>query len=177
MSADPAPQLPAPDPAAVLAELRPALVRFFRRRRTAPGEAEDLAQDVIVSTLARSNWASHEQAKGYVFRAAINRWRDRRRRQISHGTQIEWNEESARATGEAISPERVLMVEDELLRVVAALQELSERTRDIFMLHRLEHMTYPQIARSLSISVSAVEKHVIKALAHLSGRIEDHDPV
>jgi hypothetical protein len=52
MSADPAPQTPAPDPAAVLAELRPALVRFFRRRRTAPGEAEDLAQDVIVSTLA-----------------------------------------------------------------------------------------------------------------------------
>jgi RNA polymerase sigma factor (sigma-70 family) len=177
MSSEPAPQPETLDPAAVLAELRPALVRFFRRRRTAPGEAEDLAQDVIVSTLARSSWTSPEQAKGYVFRAAINRWRDRRRRQISHGTQIEWNEDSARTTGEVSSPERVLIVEDELLRVVAALQELSERTRDVFMLHRLEHMTYPEIARSLSISVSAVEKHVIKALAHLCGRIEDHDPV
>ncbi len=32
------------------------------------------------------------------------------------------------------------------------------------MLHRFEEMSYPEIAERLSISVSAVEKHMMKAL-------------
>jgi len=42
--------------------------------------------------------------------------------------------------------------------VVAALQELGERTRDVFMLDRLEHMKHAEIATLFGISVSAVEK-------------------
>ena len=45
---------------------------------------------------------------------------------------------------------------------------LPERTRDVFMLHRFEQMSYPEIARAFGISVSAVEKHIIKALRRLT---------
>ena len=51
-----------------------------------------------------------------------------------------------------------------------ALHELPERTRVVFALHRFEEMSYAQIARRLQVSVSAIEKHMIKALAHLARR-------
>jgi RNA polymerase sigma-70 factor (ECF subfamily) len=44
---------------------------------------------------------------------------------------------------------------------------LDERTRDAFILHRLEGWKHAEIARAYGVSVSSVEKYIIKALAHL----------
>jgi RNA polymerase sigma-70 factor (ECF subfamily) len=165
---------PAPetlDSAALLAQMRPALVRYFQRKCRNSAEAEDLAQDVIVRTLARTGWTSVEHAKGYLFRAAVNRWHDRERRRVTHGTEVQWSDEESFVGVEELSPERVLGVEQELQLVTAALSELGERTRDVFMLARLEQMKYGEIATTFGISVSAVEKHLARALAHVARRL------
>ena len=159
-----------PDSIALVAPLRPALVKYFLRKCGNASEAEDLAQDVLVRALGKAQWESAEQAKGYIFRIAVNRWHDRNRRGHSHGTVIEWDDTATFAQAEESSPERVLSNEQELHAVVAALQELGERTRDVFMLYRLEHLKHGQIAEMFGISVSAVEKHVSKAVAHLARR-------
>jgi RNA polymerase sigma factor (sigma-70 family) len=54
--------------------------------------------------------------------------------------------------------------------VIAVLEELDERTRDAFILHRLEGMKHAEIAELLGVSVSSVEKYIIKALALLAKR-------
>jgi RNA polymerase sigma factor (sigma-70 family) len=161
-----------------LTETRPALVRFFRRRCKNLPQAEDLAQDVIARALNRAEWATIDQAKGYVFRAAANRWCDfTRHRNAVGGAELSWNENIANTATEGISLERVLLSEEELRRVDAVLLQLNERTRDVFVLSRLEQMKYAEIASMLGISVSAVEKHMIKALAHLAREVGDHEPV
>ena len=151
-----------------VAALRPALFKYFLRKCRNAAEAEDLAQDVLERALAHSRWESAEHAKGYIFRIAVNRWHDRNRRCLSHGSVVEWDEAATYAQAEENSPERVLTGRQELRVVVAALLELSERTRDVFMLDRLEHLTHREIAQIFGISVSAVEKHVSKAVAHLA---------
>jgi RNA polymerase sigma factor (sigma-70 family) len=151
-----------------VAALRPALLKYFLRKCRNAAEAEDLAQDVLERALAHSRWESVEHAKGYIFRIAVNRWHDRNRRRVSHGSVIEWDDAAPYAQAEEISPERVLTGRQELHVVVAALQQLSERTRDVFMLDRLEHLRHGEIAEIFGISVSAVEKHVCKAVAHLA---------
>lgn len=157
-------------------QLRPALVRFFRRRCQSLAEAEDLAHEVIVRALQHAHWTSDEQAKNYIFRAAINLWRDRMRRSAVRGnSEVDWDEESTLEVTEGTTLDRVLLSEEELYRVHAALLELGERTRDVFVLHRLEHLKYTEIAGMLGVSVSAVEKHMSKALAHLARRIDDHE--
>jgi RNA polymerase sigma factor (sigma-70 family) len=166
------------DSASFLTEARPALVRFFRRRCKNLPQAEDLAQEVIVRTLGRAQWSSVDQAKGYIFRAAANLWRDQtRHRKVQGGSELSWDENIRSAATEGIPLERVLLSEEELQRVDAALLQLNERTRDVFVLSRLEQMRYVDIATMLGISVSAVEKHMIKALAHLSRQMDDHEPV
>jgi RNA polymerase sigma factor (sigma-70 family) len=150
--------------------LRPALLKYFLRKCRNPAEAEDLAQDVLERALAHTLWESAEQAKGYIFRIAVNRWHDRNRRCLTRGSVVEWDDAATYAQAEEISVERVLNSKQELHVVVAALQELSERTRDVFMLDRLEHLKHGEIAQIFGISVSAVEKHVSKAVAHLARR-------
>lgn len=149
------------------ADMRPALVQYFRRRCGNAEEAEDLAQDVLLSMVGRPQWESPEHASGYVFRAAANRWMDRQRRAAVHGVAVEWEQEAAHGLHEEITPERVFSQKQQLDSVASALDALPERTRDIFMLVRLEHMRQRDVAQMLGISVSAVEKHLVRAMTHL----------
>lgn len=170
MTADPARQEMPWDDARLAIELRPALVSYFKRKCGNHAEAEDLAQDVLLRMLGRNDWESVEHAKSYVFRAAANRWVDRQRRSIVAGTRVEWDDEITRELNEEVTPECVFTSGQELDFVVSAFKELNVRTRDVFMLVRLEHMKHATVAELLGISVSAVEKHLVKALTHLMRR-------
>jgi RNA polymerase sigma factor (sigma-70 family) len=161
-------RLRAPRNASLVAEMRPALVAFFQRRCRNAAEAEDLAQDVVVRALARGKSLSPARASGYIFRIAINRWRDRGRRLVSRGSCVAWDDSSALAVSDTFSPERLASGQEELSNVVSALQELGERTRNVLVLCRLEQMKQAEIATAMGISVSSVEKHLVRALAHLA---------
>ncbi|MBL8269824.1 RNA polymerase sigma factor [Steroidobacter sp.] len=153
------------------AQLRPALIQFFLRRCGNVAEAEDLAQDVLVRTMLQTTGKSPEDAKGYIFRAAVNRWHDRQRRVMSRGQAVEWNDAAAYTAREDGTPERLIGGQQELHRVLAAVQELNERTRDILLLIRMEHFKLSEVAEMYGISVSAVNKHLAKAVAHIDRRL------
>jgi RNA polymerase sigma factor (sigma-70 family) len=158
--------------ASLVAQLRPALVAFFRRRCRNAAEAEDLAHDVVVRALAHREALSPSRASGYIFQIAVNRWRDRGRRLVSHRSCVPWDENSALAVTDSVSPERVTSAQQELVHVLGALQELGQRTREVLMLCRLEKMKHAEIAREMGISVSAVEKHLVRAMVHLTRQAE-----
>lgn len=63
--------------------------------------------------------------------------------------------------------DEVLASRVRLERVKAGLLKLTPRTRDVFLMHRLEGLKYREIAARLSISESAVEKHISKAALFL----------
>jgi RNA polymerase sigma-70 factor (ECF subfamily) len=157
-----------PDNPGLVAQMRPALVRFFKRKTGSAVEAEDLAQDVLVRVLAHTNWKTPSEAKGYIFRTAINRWHDRHRRNGAHGTSVAWNEEAIGELGTQNPPERVVMVMEELGQIARALEEMNVRTRTVLMLIRLEQMKAATVADILGISLSAVNKHLAKGIARLA---------
>jgi RNA polymerase sigma factor (sigma-70 family) len=66
------------------------------------------------------------------------------------------------------TPDEVLEGDQCLQRMRNALDAVSRRTRDVFFMHRLDGLSYAQIARQMGVSVSAVEKHVASALAALA---------
>lgn len=65
------------------------------------------------------------------------------------------------------TPEQQVADQQEVTLMLAALEQLSERRRQILVLHKFHHWTYERIAEHYGISRSAVEKHVHAALAHL----------
>src|SRR5258706_10043238 len=106
-----------PDNPGLVAQMRPALVRFFKRKTGSAVEAEDLAQDVLVRVLTHANWKTPSEAKGYIFRTAVNRWRDRHRREETHGVRVPLDEEEL---GTQNPPECVLIVREELNQTLQA---------------------------------------------------------
>jgi RNA polymerase sigma-70 factor (ECF subfamily) len=154
--------------AMLVASMRPALVAFFQRRCRNVAEAEDLAQDVVLRALTHADALTPAKASSYVFRIALNRWRDRGRRLMTRGVCVAWDDKAALQISDGFSPERVAQAEQELEHVICALQTLGERTRDVLVLCRIEQMKQSDIAREMGISVSAVEKHLVRAADHLA---------
>ena len=168
------------DPTAALEldrSFRGPLVAYFLKRVNSRNEAEDLTQEVFLRLMNHPDRNNGQTIEGYVFTIAANLLRDRaksvatahHRRAQSLDLLDEKNAFSANLV-EDRDPERVLVGRQTIRDVLDALAELGERTRDIFILARLENVQHREIAAMYGISVSAVEKAMMKAMAHLGAR-------
>lgn len=152
---------------------RGPLLAFFLRRVGNRAEAEDLTQEVFLRIL-RGEGGAHRAGPAFIFTVATNLLRDRARRlQTTGGPLVAFDLHGGTGAANAgpheeISPERVLLGKEALQRVHKALGKLSPQTRDIFLLFKLEQMKQRQIAEIYGISVSAVEKHIVAALTHVT---------
>jgi RNA polymerase sigma factor (sigma-70 family) len=146
---------------------RPALLAYFYRRTHDAVEAEDLAQEVFVRILKRGDVAKIQDARAYLFEIAASVFIDRgRRNHVRHLGQHSSFDADIHGS-EDFASERIYLAREALERASAALRQMPERTRTVFVLRRLEGMRYGDIARRLGISVSAVEKQMVSAVTFL----------
>lgn len=156
---------------------RTPLFAYFLRRVQNRSEAEDLTQEAFLRLARHPDKPQGGGAQAYVFTIAANLLADRGRAMRSRKAK------DHRSLGDVLEdanflpqlvedrdPERVLVARETLERVLAGLDDLNARTREVFILSRLENMQHHDIADQLGISVSAVEKHVMKAIAYLGAR-------
>jgi RNA polymerase sigma factor (sigma-70 family) len=155
---------------------RGPLMTYFLRRVRNHADAEDLTQETLMKVIAASTIERIQNAESFVFKVATNLLRDRRRQVVRNGAPSfvpidqAVASELERQLAEDLSPERVLLSRDTLNEALRSLQELGERTYNIFVLFRLENMKQKDIAEFYGISQSTVEKHVMKAVLHLAAR-------
>lgn len=147
-------------------EFRPALMAFFLRRSQSHSEAEDLTQEVFIRIAGRSD-ASMRSAEAYVFQVAANLLRDRGRRAKVRQDYVAGMRAVEGLGVEQLDPYRVAAGREQLACLDAALADLPERTRQIFLLFRFENVSQRAIADGFGISISAVEKHLSRAMTHL----------
>ncbi len=148
----------------------PGLRRYFTKRVPAD-DVDDLVQEVFVRMQAHRARPSIEHLDRYLFAVAASVLTDQaRRRAVRHETAHEPLEE-IHHPAEELTPERVLLDREALNVIVAAISDLPARTRDVFVLHRFEEMTCSRIALQLGMSISGVEKHIMKALGILHDRL------
>ncbi len=142
----------------LFSRLQPLLVRAVQRIVGCRHTAEDLTQEAFLRVMGRD-----EHNAGYLFRTAQNLAFDHLRAQKVR--QRYADSQQLHEEDDAIAGPEASAVTDELLaRYLVALQALSERTQQVFLLSRLEGMTYQQIAKHLGVSVSTVEKDMMRAL-------------
>lgn len=150
----------------ILLNERARLLRFLAARG-AGDEAEDVLQD-LWQRLASATTQPVADPISYVFRAAENVMRDRRRSSVSRDRrQMDWHE--TRETGEEMPiGERVLIARERLGLVERRLASLGPRVDQVFRRYRLDGVSQVQIARELGISLSSVEKDLQKAYRELA---------
>ena len=107
-----------------------------------------------------------ENPAAFLVRAAMNiRVDNYRHEQLSGGIAADLTHENY---GRAPLQDEVMEARARLARVRKGLEQLSPRTREVFLLHRLDNLKYREIAERLGISQSAVEKHIAKAILFLT---------
>jgi RNA polymerase sigma factor (sigma-70 family) len=148
-----------------------AVRRFFSRRLRDGADVEDLTQEVFARLLKRAELGEIANIEGYLFHTAANLLRERARKAARRPGDDPGLDPDLAESVEDFSPERILLGREAYARMVEALQELPERTRTIFVLNRFEELSAAEIARRLGVSVSTVEKDMMRAIAHLKARL------
>jgi RNA polymerase sigma-70 factor (ECF subfamily) len=153
---------------------RPALMAFFMRRAASHSDAEDMTQELFAKLATAQSGpvgaSPMDNPDAYIFQMAANLLRDRGRREKVRAS-YRASLDTGSADLEPLDPARVLLGRESLGEVSDALRELPERTRAIFLLFRLEGMKQAELATLYGVSISAVQKHIFKAMTHLTRRV------
>lgn len=151
---------------AAFARVRSALMR---RGRTSD-EADDLVQEAWVRLACYEKDRDVVQPEAFLMRAALNLSIDAYRARSSHGEEIVIDE--IELVDAAPTAEAIMLGRERIARLSVGLGRLSDRTRDIFLAHRIDGLSYQEIARQHRLSISSVEKHVAKATLMITSWME-----
>jgi len=139
--------------------------------------AEDVVQDVFLTIWrAPDRWLEAGDAlRPMLFVAARNRALDVLRRRRVRERYVE--RVALRVVPGPAGPDEVLAQREIERAFDEAVAGLSARVREIYLLHRMEGLTYREIAERLGISVKTVEAQMGRALkalrARLGGMVEE----
>lgn len=147
---------------------QPRLKRYFDWK-AGPEVSQDLVQDVFAKALAGGRAGRLENPAGYLWRIAQNLVVDQIRKRRRQPIQVEFDE--TKHSQAAVDQEALLEADELQARYECALATLSPRTREIFLMHRVDECTYQEIAQKVGITCAGVEYHMSKALMHLAKRL------
>jgi len=166
-----------------IAQEQARLRQFIRKRVPDEGDAEDIIQDVFYELVdAYRLMKPVEQVGAWLFRVARNRIIDRFRRKrpsilgndgVASGeggeTAQQWEEllPAPEAGPEAAYARRVLLEE-----LDAALEELPEEQREVFVAHEMEGRSFKELSEATGISINTLLSRKRYAVLQLRLRLQ-----
>ncbi len=151
---------------------RGSLLRHVGRFAKSREDASDLVQDTYLRVMGRISMSRFDgEARAYLFQTATNLARDHYRRQKfrAHASLDEAPEETLRSDDP--TPEQIISADQVTAALRAAIREMPDGTRAVFVLARSQGMSYEDIAKRLGIGRRTVERRVAEAVAFLAGRL------
>lgn len=130
--------------------------------------AEDIVQDAFLKVWEIRTTVRVETAKSLLYTIATNLFANKYKRQkLKFKLQQTIIEDRTFET-----PEFVMEIKEFDQKLQQVLAKLNEKSRTVFLMNRIDEMTYKEIANNLNISVKAVEKRMKKALEFVRKEIE-----
>jgi RNA polymerase sigma-70 factor (family 1) len=126
-------------------------------------QAEDITQETFLRLWREREKIDLNRVRSFLFTVANNLFLDSTRRQK---VALKYQNQPTRDRDHE-SPEHVLEQKEFREQLETAINDLPETQREVFLLNRIEKMTYREIAEQLGVSVKAVEKRMGKALKRL----------
>lgn len=134
--------------------------------------AADLAQETFLRVAQAGDDTAIRDDRSYLFRTAHNLAIDHIRRVRRRRTDHVDSEQLAQFADDRVPLDEAVASRHMLSRLQDIVAELPERTRRIFILVKIEELTYAETAARLGVSESAVQKHLAMALAHAVQRLK-----
>jgi RNA polymerase sigma factor (sigma-70 family) len=143
----------------------------LRRRGRTEHEAEDLVQEAWLRLVRYEDEKQPvEQPEAFLMRVALNLSHDAYRTNMSCGEHVVLEETVL--IDAAPSAESVLLAKEQVARLSVGLSRLTDKTRDIFLAHRLDGLSQVEIAKLHGLSVGTVQQHIARATLRLTTWME-----
>lgn len=139
---------------------------YFTRSRE---DTEDMLIGIFSALWHNRQTAAIRDLDAYLGRAAKNqalKFILRKQRQQAQLQTLK--KRMGEKKGMPATPDALLEYKELDSHISGQLQLLPEKTKTIFILNREQGLSYPEIARTLGVSVKTVEYHISKALASLA---------
>ena len=130
--------------------------------------AEDIIQDAFLKLWEIRNNVRPETARALLYTIANNLYANKYKRQ-----KLKLKFEQTLVEDRVYeSPEFEMEIKEFDQKLQQVLASMNENSRTVFLMNRIDQMTYQEIAANLNLSVKAVEKRMKKALEFLRNEIE-----
>jgi RNA polymerase sigma factor (sigma-70 family) len=151
----------------VLERYHRELLNFLSRQVRDRDTAADLAQESFVRVLAaQASGQAVLDMRALLYRTARNLVIDQHRRnEVRRHDELDaLPEDQHPPAPRHLQPEELLASQQVIRAYLATIEALPARCREAFVLHVFEQCSHARIARHMGISVSMVEKHIVRAM-------------
>lgn len=146
-----------------------ALRNFLYYKFGNKDQAEDIAQEAFIKLWQNCSAVPIEKAKSYIYTIANNSSLN----EIAHQKVVLKFEKNFKVNDyNNESPEYVFEEKEFQKKLLKAIEDLNDKQRVAFLMHRIDGKKYSEIATILDISVKAVEKRIHLALLSLRKQID-----
>ncbi|MCK5731243.1 MAG: sigma-70 family RNA polymerase sigma factor [Draconibacterium sp.] len=130
--------------------------------------AEDIAQDTFIKIWEKRASIKQQTAKALLYTIAGNLCKNR----YEHQQVVFEFARGYKQNNFSVSPEFEFELKEFNDRLQNAIGSLKEKNRVVFLMNRIDDLTFKQIANNLGLSQKAIEKRMKNALTELKKTIE-----
>ena len=161
----------------IISDHEPAIRRFLRARLANHPDYEDVVQDIYLKLAQQQDLdeklsMGEAQTRYYLITMATNLVRDRYRRNAIRKEVPLSLADPRRFEDRVPSPEDILISRQNIASIRRAILKLPANCRRAFVLSRFRNLSYREIAEVMNISISMVEKHIMRALARIRASVQ-----
>jgi RNA polymerase sigma-70 factor (ECF subfamily) len=146
---------------------------WLRRVGTPDDEIDDLVQEAYVRLAQLSSVSHIRNGKAYLFTTARSVMLQRLRREQIVRIEMLAEVESLNVADAAPSPERQVGARMQLEQILAIIDQLPDRCREIFRLRRIEGVPQKEIAARLRVPEHIVEAEATRGLKQIMKRLAE----
>ena len=155
-----------------------SLSRFLRRFFNSSADVEDLLQETFLKVFEAEHTTNIVTPRAFLFKTAknlaLNELGKRRTRRTEAVADLDLLDViSTEQEASASNPEAQAVIEERLKLASAAVDALSPRVREVFLLRKVHGLKQREIAARLGIAESTVEKHIAKGLAQITSQQQE----
>jgi len=160
---------------AAYVEHRTFLKKFLTQYFSNPQDVEEVAQEAYLRAYVAEQQKDIEQPKAYLFRIAKNVALTKLTRKLDQITDyIEETGDSA--VVETVASADVEVEAQQSLGIYCdAVAALPEKCRQVYLFRKVHGLAHKEIAKRMSLSVSSVEKYLLKGVLECRAFVKDRE--
>lgn len=151
------------------------LKAFLRRFMHRPQDIEDIAQEAYIRAFKVEKNSEVEHPKTLLFTIAKNIALNELRRKSRRVTDYIEESQSPPDEAQGASTEEEVVALERLEQYCAAVDDLPEQCRRVYLMRKVHGLAHKDIAQRLNITVRTVERHLAKGMLKCQAYIQEQD--